>query len=73
MSIEEEHKLKELLKASIQPADSQLSRDLWPEMLHRLSERPAAAMPWYDWALLALLVLWFFLSPSGIPVFLYHL
>jgi hypothetical protein len=73
MNEQEEKKLRDLLKASISPMNHELRRDLWPEMLRRLAERPVA-VPWYDWALLALLALcFFFFSPGAIPVFLYHL
>ena len=30
-------------------------------------------MPWFDWALLAVLAIWFFFSPEAIPILLYHL
>jgi hypothetical protein len=72
MNEQEDKKLRELLKASIGPVNQELKTDLWPAMLRRLGER-SATVPWYDWALLALLALWFFLSPGVIPVFLYHL
>jgi hypothetical protein len=72
MNEQEDKRLQELLKASIGPVSQELKTDLWPAMLRHLDERPAA-VPWYDWALLALLAAWFFLSPGLIPVFLYHL
>jgi hypothetical protein len=65
-------KIGELLKQSIRPANHELQRDLWPQMLGRLQQRPAA-MPWFDWALLAALALWLCLAPGTIPVLLYHL
>jgi hypothetical protein len=68
--------IKELLKQAIAPArHAELQRDLWPQMLRKLEEQPAAmsAVPWFDWALAAILgaVLVFF--PSSIPALLYHL
>lgn len=65
-------KIVELLKRSIPRGDSELQHDLWPQMLGRLQER-SAAVPWFDWALLAALALWLFLAPGNIPVLLYHL
>jgi len=65
-------KIRELLKQSMGPVTSELRRDLWPQMLRRLQER-SAAVPWFDWALLALLALWLCFSPQAIPVLLYHL
>jgi len=72
MTKQSDDKIVELLKQSIPPADSELQRDLWPQMLRRLQER-SAAVPWFDWALLAALALWLCLAPGTIPVLLYHL
>jgi hypothetical protein len=77
MNNEENHKeIKELLKQAIPPAQhTELHRDLWPQMLRKLDEQPAPAfhVPWFDWALAAILgaVLVFF--PGSIPALLYHL
>ena len=77
MNHEERNKeIKELLKQAIAPARrAELQRDLWPQMLRKLEEQPAAmgAVPWFDWALGAILgaVLVFF--PGSIPALLYHL
>jgi len=67
-----DERLRELLKQGLQPPNLELQRDLWPQMLRKLDERPAA-VPWFDWALLALLAIWLCLVPSAIPVLLYHL
>jgi hypothetical protein len=65
--------LKELLKrAAGGPADRELKRDLWPEMLRRL-EQPPARVPWWDWALAAALLLCLLLFPKTIPAVLYLL
>ncbi len=77
MSSEENHKeMKDLLKQAIPPAqDTELRRDLWPQMLRKLEEQPAPVVrvPWFDWALAAILsaVLVFF--PGSILALLYHL
>ena len=65
-------KIRELLKQSLKPATPELQRDLWPQMLRRMQER-STAVPWFDWALLAALLLWLVLAPRTIPVLLYHL
>jgi hypothetical protein len=66
-------KLRELLRSAVGPiADTELKEDLWPRMLRRLDERTIRAS-WLDWALIALLPVWFFLFPEVIPVLLYHL
>lgn len=74
MSNEENNKeMKELLKQAIAPVkDTELRRDLWPSMLQRLS-RPPVRVPWFDWALAALLGVVLFFFPRAIPVLLYHL
>ncbi len=74
MTNEENNKeMKELLKQAIAPVkDAELRRDLWPSMLQRLSRQPAR-VPWFDWALAALLGVVLFCFPRAIPVLLYHL
>jgi len=65
-----------LLKQALPPTDNQpratLQRDLWPAMLQRLDQH-SFAVPWFDWALLAALVVWVALFPRAIPILLYHL
>ncbi len=73
---ENNKEIKELLKQAIAPAGhTELRRDLWPQMLRKLEEQPAlvVSVPWFDWALAAILsaVLVFF--PGSIPALLYHL
>jgi hypothetical protein len=73
---ENSENLKELLKRTITPVqDPQLRRDLWSQMLRKLEEQPAPVfgVPWFDWALAAILgaVLVFF--PGSIPALFYQL
>jgi hypothetical protein len=65
--------MKELLHSSI-PAvhGTELQKDLWPAMLHRL-DRGSISVPWWDWVLLAGVGASFFLIPGIIPALLYHL
>jgi len=73
MSEANNEKIRYVLRRAIPPvADRELKRDLWPQMLRRLDERPAQ-VPWFDWALLAVLAIWFVFSPEAIPILLYHL
>ncbi len=73
MSEANNEKMRELLRRAIPPvADRELKRDLWPQMLRRLAERPAQ-VPWFDWALFVALAIWFFFSPETIAMLLYHL
>jgi hypothetical protein len=72
MNNHEDEKVRELLKQNIAPANTELQRDLWPQMLRRLDEH-SAIVPWFDWALLALVALCLLLVPNTIPLLLYHL
>jgi hypothetical protein len=74
MTGEENNKeLNTLLKDAIAPAqDTELRRDLWPQMLHRLDEQPLR-VPWFDWALAAAVAASLLLFPGTIPALLYHL
>lgn len=65
-------KVRQLLKQNIRPVNQELQRDLWPQMLRRFEAQPAA-VPWFDWALVAVAVLSIILVPSTIPLLLYHL
>ncbi|HYT24531.1 MAG TPA: hypothetical protein VEW05_30375 [Candidatus Polarisedimenticolia bacterium] len=77
MSDEGNHKkMRDLLKQAIAPAqDTELRRDLWPQMLRKLEEAPVPALrvPWFDWALAAILGAVLVFSPGSIPALLYHL
>jgi hypothetical protein len=81
----EQKGLADLLKRSVTPVNAELQRDLWPQMLRRLDERAAQrnwfaamvygslpAVPWFDWALLAVLVVSICVFPKSIPIWLYH-
>jgi hypothetical protein len=68
-----EKEVRDLLKCALaSEQDTELHRDLWPDMLRRLDE-PAFHIPWWDWALLAAATAAFFLYPGMIPALLYHL
>ena len=70
---ENNDELKPLLKGAMPPVQhADLQRDLWPEMLHRLDEQPLR-VPWFDWALAAVLAASLLLFPGTIPALLYHL
>jgi hypothetical protein len=73
MNEQNDEKLRELLRNAVAPvADTELQQDLWPQMLRKLDESTTRAS-WFDWALVALLPLWFILFPEVIPALLYHL
>jgi hypothetical protein len=77
MGNEENNKeMKELLKQAIAPArETELRRDLWPQMLRKLEEQraPVVRVPWFDWALAAILSAVLVFIPGAIPALLYHL
>ena len=67
------NEMQELLKQSVAPVqNSELRRDLWPRMLQRLTHQPVR-VPWFDWALAAILGAILLLFPGAIPALLYHL
>ena len=73
MNEQNDEQIQELLKRFIAPvSDTGLRRDLWPEMLKKLSEQPVR-VPWFDWALAAILSALLIVFPGTIPALLYHL
>ena len=68
----DDHQIREALKQSFPPVNSELRRDLWPAVLRKLDSRPTG-VPWYDWALIALSVSVVLVFPRLILVFAYHL
>ncbi len=81
MNAHDEDRIKQLLQQALPPVDpaAEPIRDLWPAVLLRLDAHPAAAAPgllrqnWFDWALLAGLVVFAVSFPATIPVLLYYL
>ena len=73
MNEENNEKIRQALRRAILPVmDRELKRDLWPQMLRRLEERPAQ-IPWFDWAVTAAPLVWFVFFPEQILVLLYLL
>jgi hypothetical protein len=86
MTEPEQKQVADRLKQSLVPMNLELHRDLWPNMLRRIDEgarnrqwfavlfSPAAlsSVPWFDWALLAVLVVGICAFPKSIPIWLYH-
>lgn len=64
-------KLRQLLRKTIAPVDSELKRDLWPQMLRRMEE-PASQFGWLDWAMTGVLAVSLALFPEMIPLLLYY-
>jgi hypothetical protein len=73
---ESNKEIEALLKAAIAPVkDTELRRDLWPQMMRKLDERPSTGnnVPWFDWALAGILGAALLFFPGAIPALLYHL
>lgn len=74
MKQDEDKKIQELVRRAIpQVRDAELQRDLWPQMLKKLQEPTGVQVPWFDWVLLALVVVFFGRFPKLILILLYHL
>ena len=71
-----EQEIRDLLRQAVPPIQgTELRRDLWPQMLREFEEHPAPVftVPWFDWALAALLGAALVFFPGSIPALLYHL
>lgn len=69
----DKQEIQSALRRAFPPVEMALSRDLWPDMLRRLST-PAVRIPWYDWALAAGVAATVFLFPRLVLfLFAYHL
>ncbi len=74
MTSANQDEIRDLLKRSIPTANTELPRDLWPQMLRRIEAPPRSnQIPWFDWALAGVLVALVCAFPGSIPLLLYHL
>jgi hypothetical protein len=82
MNAHDEDRIKQLLQQALPTVDAgaEPARDLWPAVLRRLDATPGAvsrplprSIPWFDWALIAGLILFAVAFPATIPIFLYYL
>ncbi len=72
MNEHDDREIREALKRSFPPVNTELGRDLWPSVLRKLDTGPAR-VPWYDWALIGLTASVFLIFPQLILVLAYHL
>jgi hypothetical protein len=72
MNAPDQERMKKLLQQALPPVEGEPARDLWPAVLRRMDASPAA-LPWFDWALLAGLAALTALFPASIPVLFYYL
>jgi hypothetical protein len=68
----DERQIRDALKRSFPPVETELQRDLWPDVLRKLDLRPVR-VPWYDWALVGMSAVMFLAFPRLVLVFAYHL
>ena len=72
MTEQNDRKIRDVLKQSFSPVNTELRRDLWPDVLRKLDHHPVR-VPWYDWALVGLSAVMFLAFPRLVLVFAYHL
>jgi hypothetical protein len=72
MTEHDDRQIREALKQSFPPMNTELRRDLWPAVLRKLDVH-VAPVRWYDWVLIGLSATAFLFFPQLILVFAYHL
>ena len=72
MTEHDDRGIHDTLRQSFPPVNTELRRDLWPEVLRKLDLRPVR-VPWYDWALVGLSAVMFLAFPRLVLVLVYHL
>jgi hypothetical protein len=71
MTEHNDREIRDALKQSFPPVNTELRRDLCPDVLRKLDARHG--VPWYDWALVGLSAVMFLVFPRLVLVFAYHL
>ena len=72
MDKHDDRHIREALKQSFPPVNTELARDLWPSVLRRFDMRPVR-IPWYDWVMISLSAGTFLLFPRLLLLFAYHI
>ncbi len=72
MTYQNDRHIRDALKRSFPPVNTELRRDLWPDVLRKLDARQLV-VPWYDWALVGLSTVMFLAFPRMVLLFAYHL
>jgi hypothetical protein len=72
MTEHDDRQIRDVLKQSFPSVNTELRRDLWPDVLRKLDARQVV-VPWYDWALVGLSAVMFLAFPRLVLVFAYHL
>jgi len=72
MTEHDDRQICDALKQSFPPVNTELRRDLWPDVLRKL-DAGQVGVPWYDWALVGFSAVMFSVFPRLLLVFAYHL
>jgi len=72
MTEHNDREIRDALKQSFPPVNTELRRDLWVDVLRKLDARQVR-VPWYDWALVSLSVVMLLAFPRLVLLFAYHL
>jgi len=72
MTEHDDREIRNALQQSFPPVNTELRRDLWPDVLRKLDHHPVR-VPWYDCALVGLSAAMFLAFPRLVLVFAYHL
>ena len=73
MNVTDDEQIRKLVENAIAPMrEKNLERDLWPRIERRLHE-PEIQIPWFDWVLVALVVILCLFMPEAVPGLLYSL
>ena len=69
----DDQRMRDLLKSAFPPlGDAEPSRELWPRVRRRV-EGASLRLPWFDWALVALLPAWCVAFPQAVLFLLYQM
>ena len=72
MTEDNDCQIRNALKQSLPSVNTELARDLWPDVLRKLDVH-SVRVPWYDWVLIGLSTSVFLFFPRLIFIFAYHL
>lgn len=72
MTEHDDRQIRKALKESFPPVNTELRRDLWPDVLRKFDAR-LVDVPWYDWALGGVSAAMFVAFPRLVLLFAYNL
>jgi len=73
MKQSDDQRIRDLLKRTFPPlGDVEPGRELWPQLRRRM-EGPVLRVPWFDWAVVALLPAWCVAFPKAVLFLVYQM